>query len=446
MEALTYLENIESNARTYAQTFQRLFVSGKGMRIKDASGQEFLDCLSNAGTLALGHNPPEVRDAVMRFLDSDHLQQALDLATPAKHAFVQELFSMLPAKMRDTSKILFCGPSGSDAVEAAIKLARHYTKRSPLMAFHGGYHGMTAGALSAMGKLSPKTGDGMIAQGTHFLPFPYRFRCPFGTNGEHTDQLSIDYIRTVLSDPEGGVAKPAAVIVEVVQGEGGCIPASANWLRALREITLEQDILLIVDEVQTGLGRTGSTFAIEHAGIVPDILVLSKAIGGGYPLAVIVYAEHLDTWGPGMHAGTFRGNQVAMVAGAATMQQIRRDHLVAHAARMGERLESGLQDIAQRCPFIGDIRGRGLMIGVEITQPADNQRAGQADGARAHAIKLNCFDNGLMMETGGRHGAVLRFLPPLTITETEVGMVLDRFEQAVKKVGETRSHAARVAV
>ncbi|XVN15502.1 aminotransferase class III-fold pyridoxal phosphate-dependent enzyme [Pseudomonas corrugata] len=324
MEALSYLENVESNARTYAQTFQRLFVSGKGMRIKDASGQEFLDCLSNAGTLALGHNPPEVRDAVMTFLAGDHLQQALDLATPAKHAFVQELFSTLPANMRETSKILFCGPSGSDAVEAAIKLARHYTRRSPLMAFHGGYHGMTAGALSAMGKLSPKTGDGLIAQGTHFLPFPYRFRCPFGTDGEHTDQLSIDYIRTVLSDPEGGVAKPAAVIVEVVQGEGGCIPASANWLRALREITLEQEILLIVDEVQTGLGRTGSTFAIEHAGIVPDILVLSKAIGGGYPLAVVVYAEHLDTWGPGMHAGTFRGNQVAMVAGAATMRQIRK--------------------------------------------------------------------------------------------------------------------------
>lgn len=446
MEELSYLKKVESNARTYAQTFQRLFVSGKGMRIKDASGQEFLDCLSNAGTLALGHNPSEVRDAVLHFLGSDHLQQALDLATPAKHAFVQELFSMLPAKMRDTSKILFCGPSGSDAVEAAIKLARHYTKRSTLMAFHGGYHGMTAGALSAMGKLSPKVGNGLIAQGTHFLPFPYRFRCPFGTDGENTDQLSIDYIRTVLSDPEGGVTKPAAVIVEIVQGEGGCIPASANWLRALREITLEQDILLIVDEVQTGLGRTGTTFAIEHAGIVPDILVLSKAIGGGYPLSVIVFADHLDTWGPGMHAGTFRGNQVAMVAGAATMHKIKEDNLVAHAAQMGKHLESGLHEIAQRFAFMGDIRGRGLMIGVEITSPGVNQRAGQADGARAQAIKLNCFNNGLIMETGGRHGAVLRFLPPLTITETEVGMVLDRFEQAVSKASETRSHPAREAV
>lgn len=438
MEELSYLSKVESNARTYARTFQRLFVSGKGMRVKDASGHEFLDCLANAGTLALGHNPSEVRDAVLHFLGGDHLQQALDLATPAKHAFVQELFSMLPAKMRNTSKILFCGPSGSDAVEAAIKLARHYTKRSTLMAFHGGYHGMTAGALSAMGNLHPKADNGLIAQGTHFLPFPYRFRCPFGTDGEATDQLSIDYIRTVLSDPEGGVTKPAAVIVEVVQGEGGCIPASANWLRALRDITQEQGILLIVDEVQTGLGRTGSTFAIELAGIVPDILVLSKAIGGGYPLSVIVFAEHLDTWSPGMHAGTFRGNQIAMVAGAATMRHIKEANVVAHAAKMGTLLESGLQQIAQRYSFMGDVRGRGLMLGVEITKPGTHGRAGPGDGARARAIKLNCFENGLIMETGGRHGAVLRFLPPLTITESEVGMVLDRFEQAVKKSGEAR--------
>ncbi|MBV6749465.1 diaminobutyrate--2-oxoglutarate transaminase family protein [Pseudomonas chlororaphis] len=437
MEELSNLKKLESNARTYAATFQRLFVSGKGMRVKDANGQEYLDCLSNAGTLALGHNPPVVRDAVIEFLNSDHLQQALDLATPAKHAFVQELFATLPAGLRDNSKILFCGPSGSDAVEAAIKLARHYTQRSPLMAFHGGYHGMTAGALSAMGNLNPKAG--LIAQGTHFLPFPYRFRCPFGTDGEHTDRLSIDYIRTVLCDPESGVSKPAAVVVEVVQGEGGCIAASAEWLRALREITREQGILLIIDEVQTGLGRTGSLFAIEHSGITPDILVLSKAIGGGYPMSVIVYAEHLDTWGPGMHAGTFRGNQVAMVAGATTIRYIKEHDLVGNAARRGEQLQSGLEDIARHFPFIGDVRGRGLMLGVEIVKPGSGSRPGLGDGARARAIKLECFDNGMMIETGGRHSAVLRFLPPLNITESEVGQVLDRFEQALKS-----SSAARV--
>ncbi|MEX5566401.1 diaminobutyrate--2-oxoglutarate transaminase family protein [Pseudomonas syringae] len=410
MEELSNLKKLESNARTYAATFQQLFVSGKGMRVKDSNGREYLDCLSNAGTLALGHNPPVVREAVIEFLNGDHLQQALDLATPAKHAFVEELFATLPASMRDNSKILFCGPSGSDAVEAAIKLARHYTQRSPLMSFHGGYHGMTAGALSAMGNLNPKAG--LLAQGTHFLPFPYRFRCPFGTDGEHTDRLSIEYIRTVLSDPESGVPKPAAVVVEVIQGEGGCIAASAEWLRAVREITREFGVLLIVDEVQTGLGRTGNLFAIEHSGITPDILVLSKAIGGGYPISVIVYAEHLDTWGPGMHAGTFRGNQMAMVAGAATMRHIKEHDLAGNASRRGEQLHSGLEDIARQFPFIGDVRGRGLMLGVEIVKPASGSRPGPGDGARARAIKLECFDNGMIIETGGRHSAVVRFLPP----------------------------------
>nr|WP_268877496.1 aminotransferase class III-fold pyridoxal phosphate-dependent enzyme [Pseudomonas costantinii] len=221
------------------------------------------------------------------------------------------------------------------------------------------------------------------------------------------------------------------MLVEVVQGEGGCIPASAQWLRGLREITRELGIVLIIDEVQTGLGRTGSTFAIEHAGIVPDILVLSKAIGGGYPLSVIVYAEHLDTWGPGMHAGTFRGNQIAMVAGRATMRHIRQTGLVEHAAARGAQLLAGLKEIARRHESIADVRGRGLMIGVEITKSRVDGRAGLGDGTLARAIKLNCFDNGLIIETGGRHGSVLRFLPALTITEAQVGSVLDRLEDAI---------------
>ncbi|MCV4264231.1 diaminobutyrate--2-oxoglutarate transaminase family protein [Pseudomonas capsici] len=431
MQELSYLKKVESNARTYAATFQRLFVSGNGSRIKDDQGREYLDCLANAGTLALGHNPAVVREAVLQFLDTDQLQQGLDLATPAKHEFVQALFSTLPAPMRNNSKILFCGPSGSDAVEAAIKLARHYTQRTPLMAFHGGYHGMTAGALSAMGNLKPKINTGAVNPGTHFLPFPYALRCPFGTDGTQTDQLSIEYIRTVLSDPEGGVQKPAAVIVEVIQGEGGCIPASANWLRELREITREQEILLIIDEVQTGLGRTGSTFAIEHSGIVPDILVLSKAIGGGYPMSVIVFAEHLDTWSAGMHAGTFRGNQIAMVAGAATIRHVQSQNLAAQAAARGEILASGLRDIAQRYPALAEVRGRGLMLGVEVTHPKEKGRTGPGHSQLARAIKLNCFENGLIIETGGRHSSVLRFLPALTISEQEVGMVLERFEDSV---------------
>ncbi|ALX16884.1 2,4-diaminobutyrate 4-aminotransferase [Burkholderia cepacia JBK9] len=430
MEQLDYLKHVESNARTYATSFPRLFTHAEGIRMRDSDGQEYIDCLSNAGTLALGHNHPEVNEAVMRFLSSGQLQQALDLATPAKHAFVEQLFSMLPNAIADTGKIQFCSPSGADGVEAAIKLTRHHTGRPTIMAFHGAYHGMTAGALAASGNLTPKSA-GSNGRDVHFLPYPYAFRCPFGTDGSATDQLSINYIRTVLSDPESGITKPAAVIVEVVQGEGGCIPASDAWLIELRELTLRHEIPLIVDEVQTGLGRTGALFAIEHSGIRPDVLVLSKAFGGGYPLSVVVYDQRLDTWPPGSHAGTFRGNQIAMVAGLSTMRIVERDGLPAHADTVGKLLVAGLERIAERFPSLGQVRGRGLMIGVEVVLPGRDGRTGPPHAALAKAIKLHCLRNGLVIETGGRHGAVLRFLPPLIVSEADIHEILNRFEQAV---------------
>nr|WP_263405646.1 aminotransferase class III-fold pyridoxal phosphate-dependent enzyme [Chitinimonas arctica] len=205
---------------------------------------------------------------------------------------------------------------------------------------------------------------------------------------------------------------------------------SDEWLRALRKLTREHDIPLVIDEVQTGFARTGTMFAFQRAGIVPDVLVLSKAVGGGFPLAVVVYDQALDLWPQGMHAGTFRGNQIAMVAGKITMEILRRDRLDEHAAAMGALLVDGLRQIAGRHPELGDVRGRGLMVGVEVIKPAADGRGPQA-GALAKAIKRAAFENGLLVETGGRHGAVLRFLPPLIITPSDIGAILDRFETAV---------------
>jgi diaminobutyrate-2-oxoglutarate transaminase len=436
-----YLKLLESNARTYARFFNKVFSTGHGMRVRDSQGNEYIDCLAVAGALPLGHNHPEIKQAVVEYISSDGIQQALDFSTPAKIQFVKDLFSRLPPKLRDDGRIQFCGPTGSDAVEAALKLAKFYTKRQGIMAFHGSYHGMTSGALGLMGNLHPKTGVGLAAAGVQFAPFPYRFRCPFGTNGAQTDQLSINYIRTILSDPESGVSKPAAIIVEAVQGEGGAIPASIYWLQELRKLTLEFDVPLIIDEVQTGLGRTGTLFAIERAGITPDILVLSKAIGGGYPLSVVVYDKRFDVWTPGMHAGTFRGNQLAMVAGSTTMRVIDRDGLVDNANKIGDILKKGLIEIAQHNPVLGDVRGLGLMIGVEIVKPGADDQPGAPDGELAKLIKRNCFKNRLIIETGGRNGCVLRFLPPLIATEADAGEILDRFEQAVEAVEIGAVHA-----
>lgn len=425
------LKSLESNARTYAATFESVFEYGEGLRIRDSRGREVIDCLACAGALPLGHNHPEVRDCIIDFIQSGNLLQVLDLTTPTKFNFVEQLFSLLPQEFASKAKIQFCGPSGSDAVEAAMKLVRFATQRHTIIAFHGAYHGMTSGALAAMGNLGPKTGVGPNASiGIHFAPYPYTYRCPFGTDGSQTEELSLNYLRTMLSDPESGITKPAGVIVEVVQGEGGCIPVPDAWLRGLRAITYEHNIPLIIDEVQSGFGRTGTMFAFERAGIVPDVLVLSKALGGGFPLAAIVYGRELDVWPRGQHAGTFRGNQIAMVSGRKAMEIIARDKLHIHAEKMGRILLDGLKDIASRYPVLGEVRGRGLMIGVEVIKPNDEHVCGPQDGLMARQIKMAAFNKGLLLETGGRHGAVLRFLPPLIITSRDIEGVLERVEDA----------------
>ena len=288
--------------------------------------------------------------------------------------------------------------------------------------------------MSLSGTLHQKGDIPGLMPEVQFLPYPYSYRCPFGVGGEQGHQLSARYIRSLLGDPESGVRPPAAMILEVVQGEGGAIPAPVEWLREMRRITEEHGILLIVDEVQTGFGRTGKLFAFEHAGIVPDILVLSKAIGGSLPLSVLVYRKQFDCWKPGAHIGTFRGNQLAMAAGLASLQLIRRENLVEHAAQRGHQLTARLQELQRKVPQIGDVRGRGLMIGVEIV---DGQGRTDALGlplaapALASAIQRKCFQKGLILELGGRHGAVVRFLPPLIITEVQVDIVAGIFAEAV---------------
>ena len=222
---------------------------------------------------------------------------------------------------------------------------------------------------------------------------------------------------------------PALIILEAVQGEGGCIPASKEWLRGLREITIRHDIPLVIDEVQSGFGRTGSMFAFEYADILPDAVVLSKALGGGFPLAVVVYDKKYDKWAPGAHAGTFRGNQIGMVAGAATIEYLLKEDVIANVQKMGGYLKSGLQALGTQVPCLGDIRGRGLMVGAEIVS-AENQ----LNGVLAKAIKAEAFRRGLIIETGGRHGAVLRFLPSLLISEGDIDAMLALLGDSIKHV------------
>ncbi|MGF6594370.1 aspartate aminotransferase family protein [Pseudomonas sp. 2835] len=425
----------ESNARSYPRRIPLALKRARGIYVEDVEGRQFIDCLAGAGTLALGHNHPVVIEAIQQVLADELPLHTLDLTTPVKDQFVQDLFSLLPEQLRSEAKIQFCGPTGTDAVEAALKLVRTTTGRNTVLSFQGGYHGMSQGALSLMGSLGPKKPlAALLANGVQFLPYPYDYRCPFGLGGEEGVKVNLHYLENLLSDPESGVQLPAAVIVEVVQGEGGVIPADIEWLRGVRRITEKAGVALIVDEIQSGFARTGKMFAFEHAGITPDVVVLSKAIGGSLPLAVVVYRQWLDTWQPGAHAGTFRGNQMAMAAGSAVINYLKRHDLCAHAQAMGERLVAHLRRLQEDFPQLGDIRGRGLMLGVELVDPkgqVDAQGHPAVCPRLAPLVQRECLKRGLILELGGRQGAVVRFLPPLIITAEQVDEVAARFARAV---------------
>ncbi|WP_095145761.1 aspartate aminotransferase family protein [Pseudomonas sp. Irchel s3b6] len=425
----------ESNARSYPRRIPLALKRARGLYVEDVEGRRFIDCLAGAGTLALGHNHPVVIEAIQQVLADELPLHTLDLTTPVKDQFVQDLFGLLPAALAGEAKIQFCGPTGTDAVEAALKLVRTATGRSTVLSFQGGYHGMSQGALSLMGSLGPKKPLGaLLGNGVQFMPFPYDYRCPFGLGGERGVKANLHYLENLLNDPEAGVQLPAAVIVEAVQGEGGVIPADLDWLRGLRRITEQAGVALIVDEIQSGFARTGKMFAFEHAGIIPDVVVMSKAIGGSLPLAVVVYRDWLDTWLPGAHAGTFRGNQMAMAAGSAVMRYLIEHKVADHAQVMGERLAAHLRLLQQDFAQLGDIRGRGLMLGVELVNPAgeaDAQGHPPAFGQLAPRVQRECLKRGLILELGGRHGCVVRFLPPLIITADEIDRVAEIFGRAL---------------
>ncbi|GGE30179.1 diaminobutyrate--2-oxoglutarate aminotransferase [Pullulanibacillus camelliae] len=424
----------ESNARSYPRRLPLAISEASGVYVKDMEGRAYIDCLAGAGTLALGHNHPVVIQAIQQVLEEGRPLHTLDITTPVKEAFVDELFASLPESFAKRAKIQFCGPTGGDAIEAAIKLVKTATGNRSVLSFQGGYHGATHGSMSISGNLAPKIKVQSLMPDVHFLPYPYRYRCPFGLGGEACQQVSSQYIEHVLDDPESGILPPAGMIFEVVQGEGGTIPAPVEWLKEMRRITKERGIPLIIDEVQTGIGRTGKMFAFEHAGIIPDVLVLSKAIGGSLPLSVVIYDQALDVWDPGAHIGTFRGNQMAMAAGAATLNYIKKTQLVPQVEGLGKQLVDQLKALQADIPVLGDVRGRGLMVGVEIvdsTQLPDAIGSYPAHPELARKIQKECFHRGLILEVGGRHGSVIRFLPPLTITEKQLTEVVNIFKEAV---------------
>ena len=425
----------ESSARSYPRKFPIAVVKAKGSWLEDADGKRYIDFLNGAGTLALGHNDSEVNQTMVDLIESEAPLHTLDLTTPVKDRFAETLLSILPPELAKKAKIQFCSPSGTDATDAAIKLCKTATGRGSVIAFSGGYHGMGHGAMALTGNCNAKNHVANLMPGVQFMPYPYSYRCPMGLGGDAGTKACCAYFERLLKDPESGVTKPAAVILEAIQGEGGVVPAPAEFLQTVRRVTKELGIPLICDEIQCGMGRSGKMFAFEHAGIVPDVILISKAIGGGQPLSVVVYDRELDKWGPGAHAGTFRGNQLAMAAGTVVMNRLTPEFL-SEVTRKGDYMKSRLLKLKDEVSIIGDVRGTGLMLGIEFINPngpKDLMGVPVPDSETTMRVQRLCFENGLIMEKGGRNGSVMRCLCALTITDEEIDKTMDIFEKAVKE-------------
>ena len=434
---ITRQELTESNARSYPRKFPFAIAKAKGSWVTDVEGNKYLDFLCGAGTLALGHNDSEINQTMVDLLTGDAPLHTLDLTTPVKDKFVHTLLSLLPGELKDNAKVQFCSPSGTDAVDAALKLCKTATGRTSVIAFQGGYHGMGHGALALTGNLTAKNKVHGLMPDVHFFPYPYSYRCPFGLGGEAGVKAACTYFEHVLKDPESGITKPAAVILEPIQGEGGVIPAPVEFLQTVRRVTQELDIPLIVDEIQCGVGRSGKFFAFEYADIVPDVILTSKAIGGSQPLSVVIYNKKLDKWEQGAHAGTFRGNQLAMAAGTVVMNRVSKPEFLEEVVEKGKIIEERLLALKAKTKIIGDVRAKGLMIGTEFVNPKgqpDGLGSLPPSGEIAAKVQKMCFENGFVAEKGGRGGSVMRCLCALNITKEDVITAMDIFEKVVLQV------------
>ena len=421
----------ESSARSYSKSIPNIFKRADGHYMYDEQDKAYLDFLCGAGTLLLGHNHPNIQAAIANV--SDPLMNHLDLRTSAESDFVQTLLPVLPFKNKDEVCLHFCGPAGGDAVEAALKLAALKTGRKGIFAFHGSYHGMSQGALSVTSNNKARAAGLSAKNEVTFLSFPYPYRMPEGFNTEDTaTDFCLAQLKLLLEDDHSGTALPGAILIEPVQGEGGTIPAPKRFIQELRKICDEHGIILIFDEIQSGLGRCGTWFCAEAYGVSPDIVTISKGIGGGFPMALIAFHKDLNCWEPGNHIGTFRGQQYAMAAGKALLETIRDEKLTENATKQGSYLVEQLQKIQDANPdIIGEVRGRGLYIGVEVNKDVSDS------GALSHQIQQAMLSRNIVMERGGRQSSVLRILSPLTITQDICDIFLNSFEESVKEVSET---------
>lgn len=415
---MKYTKKLESDVRGYSRSFPTSFTTATGAVIEDEDYKKYIDFLAGAGALNYGHNNPFFKMKLIDYIEKNGITHGLDMSTAAKERFIN-IFNKYILEPRELDyKFQFTGPTGTNTVEAAIKLAQIYTGRMNVITFTNAYHGHSKGALRLTANEHYRKGlENDLNQATSFLPY-------FGYVDGDFD--SADYLDKVLSDKGSGIDKPAAIILETIQGEGGVNVAPIVWLKKLRKITQKHDILMIVDDIQVGCGRTGKFFSFEWADIYPDMVALSKSLSGyGLPMALLLIKPELDVWQPGQHTGTFRGNNLAFVTAAEAVIRYWRDNkFEKEILRRSEIMFDSLREIMEEnSELITEVRGKGMIIGVEFV-----------DGEIAAEVCKSAFEQGLIIEACGVENNVVKFLPPLNIELEYIEHGISTFKECVEQV------------
>ena len=405
-------EQIESQVRSYVRHFPTVFTSAKWSTLCDEQGKEYIDFFAGAGTINYGHNNPIVSEALIKYIESDGIIHGLDKATTAKKQFLEKLYYTILQPRHLEYKVQFCGPTGTNAVETALKIVRMVKGRSNIISFTNGFHGLTMGSMAVTGNAFYRDEAFINRANVTFMPYDSYF-------GDGTDTAL--YMRKFLEDTSSGVDLPAAVILETVQAEGGVNVASFQWLKDIEQVCRDFDVLLIVDDIQVGNGRTGTFFSFEEAGINPDIVILSKSIGGGLPLSLVLMKPELDQWKPGEHTGTFRGNNLAFVASTQLLSYWDHEDFP-DAIRYREGiLRERLEQITEKYADLGvEMRGRGLIYGLYFPQQGFSGN-----------VTAEAFERGLVIERAGAKNDVIKFLPPLVIEEELLRQGLEIIDESI---------------
>lgn len=418
---------IEGNIVSYPKAFPIAIKRAKGAIIEDVDGNLFIDFFAGCGVVNLGHCNDDILRRVVEQQKS--LIHALDFPTENKLTLIQTMLNQFPEDIRDDLKVSFCGPTGADAVEAAIKLARHYTGRKTVIAFQGSYHGLTSGALATTSDVRYKERIQSGITDVHFIPYSYCYRCPFNRDSDSCQLDCASYLESILENPQSGVPLPAAIILEPIQGEGGNIVPKEGFLERIVEIAHRHGVVVIFDEIQCGFFRSGHFLAAQASDATPDIYTLSKGLGGvGFPISAIVYNKRIESWGTGFHVGTFRGNQVSIASAQAAFNFVKEQAVTDHVKSISKYMMEKLDAMKETFLNVGDVRGVGLMIGVELVHSRSSKKPYPE---LAQKIRIECTKKGLLFEVGGHYNNVLRFVPPLIINKEIVDHSLGILEESM---------------